>query len=170
MRTLHFPLALLLAIPLLMLAAAPVNCQSLGSGWRGHVAAGATYPVGDRWSGAATIGAERGWRPFVGGLLTLDVSAIGIRGRQGTRPQLSNDTQALAVGMRWRRAGWILGFSPALATARTDTISGTLQFLTTAGYQWQCCALLLQHMSNAGIRGRNIGETMLVVEWGFGRS
>jgi hypothetical protein len=152
-----------IAMPML-LAAAPGQAAD----WHFHLSAGIAETVDGSGSAAAfSVGIERDWQPFRGGRLSWDGSLFAIAGRRGTTG-LDREVQALSVGLRWRSGGLLLGLSPALATARTDAVSGTLQFVTTLGWQWQCCALMLQHISNAGLNGRNMGENMLMLESRFG--
>jgi hypothetical protein len=136
--------------------------------WNLHVAAGAAAPIDGRYAGAVSLGIERDWREFRDGRLSFDASLIAVGARSRAAAVLDRDVQALAVGLRWRHGRWVLGFAPALATARTDAVSGALQFVSTLGWQWPCCALLLQHVSNAGTNGRNIGENLLLLEARFG--
>ncbi len=152
----------------LLLGAAVAPAQA--ADWSGHVAAGYVTSIGGESSAVYSLGAEWPWagRRWFDGELSIDATLMSIEGRPDTGRDLHRDVQALAVGLRWRRNGWLLGFSPALATARTDAISGTLQFLTTAGHEWRRVGLYLQHLSNASTNGDNIGETMLLVEWRFG--
>ena len=139
--------------------------------WRPHVAIGGATSIEGKWAATLSAGAERPLpgREWFGGKLSFDITALAFSGRDGVvESDLENSVQALTAGLRWRRNGWLLGFSPGLATARTDAISGMLQFLTTAGYQWRHAAVYLQHLSNGSSNGRNIGETMIMFEWQFG--
>jgi hypothetical protein len=153
------------AVAALLLA---VAAPAAASDWRFHAGAGVAAPLEGRHAAVGSLGVERDWRDFSRGRLAVDATVFGVGARAHDAVGLDRDVQTLAVGLRWRHGGWLLGFAPALATARTEAVSGSLQFVSTLGWQWSCCALLLQHISNAGTNGRNLGETMLMLEAHFG--
>ena len=67
----------------------------------------------------------------------------------------------------WRR--WYGSSGIALADTSKDnrTLSGPLQFLTAVGWSADGWSVSLRHLSNAGIEGRNHGETFLMVAFHF---
>ncbi|HVF34991.1 MAG TPA: acyloxyacyl hydrolase [Candidatus Saccharimonadia bacterium] len=70
---------------------------------------------------------------------------------------------AASKRLTWRR--WYTSSGIALADTPKDnrTLSGPLQFLTTIGWSAESWSISLRHLSNAGIEGRNHGETYLMV-------
>ena len=64
---------------------------------------------------------------------------------------------------------WFASAGVALATADDDNeiLSGTFQFYTGVGWQGDQWTFSLRHLSNAGIDGRNRGETFFVVTYAF---
>ncbi|RPE79799.1 acyloxyacyl hydrolase [Vulcaniibacterium tengchongense] len=72
---------------------------------------------------------------------------------------------ALSKRLTWNR--WFVSGGLAWANVDNDILSGHTQFMTAGGYDFGRVALSLRHMSNAGIEGRNRGETFLLVEVGF---
>jgi hypothetical protein len=64
---------------------------------------------------------------------------------------------------------WFASAGVALATAGDDNeiLSGTFQFYTGLGWQGENWTFSVRHLSNAGIDGRNRGETFLVVAYAF---
>lgn len=157
------------ALVALALPAAAAAEASLDRHWNLRVGVGAAAPIEHDWSGVATLAVERYWRRFHGGRLSFDATLFALQGRRGGGDHdLVGDVQTLAFGVRWRHHDWLLGFAPAVASTRTDAISGSLKFVSTAGWQaLPCCALLLQHISNGSTHGRNFGETMLLLEARF---
>lgn len=87
------------------------------------------------------------------------------------RPDIESDEDVLWVaGSRRVMFGrWFGSAGVALATADDDNeiLSGTFQFYTGLGWQGEKWTFSLRHLSNAGIDGRNRGETFLVVAYAF---
>jgi hypothetical protein len=157
------------ALRILLTAALLLAASTAAAGPQYRFAVGAAKPHEERWTGTLTLGLERDWRPFHGGRLSWDAMLVAIDARDGEGPGLDRDVQLAGAGLRWRRSGFINGFAVALATPRTDAISGPVQFVTTIGYGRNGWAVLLKHISNAGFKGRNHGETILELEWAPGR-
>jgi hypothetical protein len=67
----------------------------------------------------------------------------------------------------WKR--WYASSGIALTDTDTDNrvLSGTLQFLTTVGWGGKRWSISMRHLSNAGIEGRNHGETYLMLAYRF---
>lgn len=74
---------------------------------------------------------------------------------------------AASKRLTWKR--WYGSSGIALADTHGDNrvLSGPLQFLTAVGWSAQHWSISLRHLSNAGIEGRNHGETYLMVAWHF---
>lgn len=64
---------------------------------------------------------------------------------------------------------WFASAGLALTTADADNeiLSGAFQFCTGLGWQGERWTVSLRHLSNAGLEGRNRGETFLVVAYAF---
>ncbi len=60
------------------------------------------------------------------------------------------------------RRRWFLSFQPALQRGRTEALSDNLEFVTTLGWQGRRFSVQLRHVSDAGIKGPNSGETMVL--------
>lgn len=58
-------------------------------------------------------------------------------------------------------------FGTGLITHQTTTLTSQYQFLTTFGYHWNHASLGVRHMSNGGLRGKNIGENLVFVALTF---
>lgn len=71
-----------------------------------------------------------------------------------------------ADGSRWRRQLFV-SFQPAFNNARTQALSGPCEFVTSVGWQGRRFSFRLRHVSNAGLRDPNRGETMALVGVGF---
>lgn len=67
--------------------------------------------------------------------------------------------------LTWRR--WFVSGGVALTDADNEVLSGPLQFYTGAGYAGEHWTLSLRHLSNADIRGRNRGETFVLLGYGW---
>jgi hypothetical protein len=66
----------------------------------------------------------------------------------------------------WYRS-LFFSFQPALQTGRTMALSGSLEFVSTLGWQGKRFSVQLRHISDAGMRDPNRGETMALVGVGF---
>ena len=88
---------------------------------------------------------------------------------QGREDDIAPTETFIAASKRltWKR--WYFGSGIALADTDKDnrTLSGPLQFLTAIGWSAERWSVSLRHLSNAGIEGRNHGETFLVVGFRF---
>ena len=58
-------------------------------------------------------------------------------------------------------------FGPALVTHQTETLTSTYQFMTTFGYHKDNWSFGVRHLSNGGLRGKNIGENLVFGSWHF---
>jgi hypothetical protein len=58
-------------------------------------------------------------------------------------------------------------FGPVLITHQTETLTSTYQFMTTFGYHRGNWALGVRHLSNGGLRGKNIGENLVFLGYRF---
>lgn len=108
-----------------------------------------------------------------------DVSLGWIDGRdvaryRGMRLGTTDSVTLAAVGARFHygEAGdWyrslFFSFQPALQTGRTIALSGALEFVSTLGWQGRRFSVQLRHVSDAGLRDPNRGETMALVGVGF---
>jgi len=54
-------------------------------------------------------------------------------------------------------------FGPGLVRHQTTTLTSQYQFMTTFGYHWSHASLGVRHLSNGGLRGKNIGESLVFV-------
>lgn len=79
----------------------------------------------------------------------------------------------LGVGQRIRHVSegepshWFIETSVLGAVGRTPAISGPLQFGTALGWSGDRYQVLIRHVSNAGLRSPNHGETMLLLGASF---
>ena len=91
-----------------------------------------------------------------------DLTAGAIRGTQ------TRDTSWVAVGYEIVDQHLYASFGPALIRHQTSTLTSQYQFMTTFGYHhdddW---FLAVRHLSNGGLRGANIGETVVVLGMDF---
>ncbi|HTA65228.1 MAG TPA: acyloxyacyl hydrolase [Xanthomonadaceae bacterium] len=72
-----------------------------------------------------------------------------------------------AISKRLSGEHWFVSGGVACNTVDDWVLSGHLQFLTSAGFRLDRWTLSVRHMSNAGIRGTNHGETFALVEYVF---
>lgn len=75
---------------------------------------------------------------------------------------------AASKRLTWRR--WYVSSGVALTDTHRDNrvLSGAFQFMTGIGWQSKDWSISLRHLSNAGIEGRNHGETYLMLAYAFG--
>lgn len=90
-----------------------------------------------------------------------DFTAGAIR---GTR---SRDTSFIAASYEIVDQHLYASFGPALVSHQTSTLSSQYQFMTTFGFHHDGWSLAVRHMSNGGLRGSNVGENAVILEWDF---
>lgn len=90
-----------------------------------------------------------------------------IRERRKDGRQVSPTANFVAVSRQLQWRGWFLNSGVALTDTRTDNevLSGAFQFFSGGGWRNERVAVSLRHLSNANLRGRNRGETFLLVAW-----
>lgn len=83
-------------------------------------------------------------------------------------------TWLIGIGQRVRHvradgqpSPWFIEGNLVGAVGRTDALSGPLQFATAIGWSGERYQVLVRHVSNAGLREPNRGETMLLLGVSF---
>ena len=76
-------------------------------------------------------------------------------------------TTFVAAGKRltWKRWYAVSGIALADTPKQNRVLSGALQFMSGIGWSAERWSVSLRHLSNAGIEGRNHGETFLTVAY-----
>lgn len=72
-----------------------------------------------------------------------------------------------SVSKRFTWRGWFVQGGIAATNSETEALSRHWQFQTGIGYRYQCLTFSLRHLSNANTGGRNRGENLLLVQYGF---
>jgi hypothetical protein len=90
-----------------------------------------------------------------------DITAATIRNT------LDRDTSWVAASYGIVDQHLYASFGPALITHQTSTLSSQYQFMTTFGFHAGHWFLAVRHLSNAGLRGDNIGENVVILGWDF---
>ena len=72
-----------------------------------------------------------------------------------------------SVSKRFIWRGWFAQGGIAATNTDTEALSHHWQFQTGIGYRYQRFTLSLRHLSNANTGGRNRGENLLLVQYGF---
>jgi len=98
------------------------------------------------------------WVPAEG---PVDLSAGAIRGTH------TRDTSWVAASYEIVDQHLFASFGPALIRHQTSTLTSQYQFMTSFGYHRGAWSLAVRHLSNGGLRGANIGETVVVLGWNF---
>ncbi|MDE2234739.1 MAG: acyloxyacyl hydrolase [Gammaproteobacteria bacterium] len=49
----------------------------------------------------------------------------------------------------------------------TSTLTSRFLFQTQAGFHYHHWRFTVSHLSNSGIKGQNVGETMVLIGWEF---
>jgi len=86
-------------------------------------------------------------------------------GNIGGAGQHNRDTSFVAASYQIVDEHLWASFGPALVTHQTETLTSTYQFMTTFGYHGNHWAFGVRHLSNGGLRGKNIGENLVFVGW-----
>lgn len=140
------------------IAAALAFCTPARAGI--HVGVGAADEHQDEGAPVVSI-AWRGQRRHPWELM---LGYIGERDRNGI-----NETWFAAGSKRFYWRQWFVSGGLAWVNVDNDVLSGHGQFITGVGRDFGPASLSLRHLSNAGTEGRNGGETLLLLEYGFGR-
>jgi hypothetical protein len=90
-----------------------------------------------------------------------DLTAAAIRGTQ------TRDTSWVAASYEIVDEHLFASFGPALIRHQTSTLTSQYQFMTSFGYHRGAWSLAIRHLSNGGLRGANVGETVVVLGWNF---
>jgi hypothetical protein len=90
-----------------------------------------------------------------------DFTAGAIRGTQ------TRDTSWVAASYEVVDQHLFASFGPALIRHQTSTLTSQYQFMTSFGYHRGAWSLAIRHLSNGGLRGANVGETVVVLGWNF---
>lgn len=74
----------------------------------------------------------------------------------------------------WASASYVLtdphlfaGIGVAVDNHLTSTLTSRLLFQTQVGFHYHHWRFTIRHLSNAGIKGQNVGETMILLGWEF---
>jgi hypothetical protein len=86
-------------------------------------------------------------------------------GNIGAVGQDNRDTSFVAASYQIVDEHLWASFGPALITHQTETLTSTYQFMTTFGYHRGNWGFGVRHLSNGGLRGKNIGENLVFVGW-----
>ena len=87
----------------------------------------------------------------------VDFTAGDIRGTQ------TRDTSWVVAAYQIVDKHLFASFGPALIRHQTSTLTSQYQFMTTFGYHHGDWFLAVRHLSNGGLRGANIGETVVIL-------
>lgn len=98
---------------------------------------------------------------WVPGDSAWDITAGAIRGTQ------ARDTSWVAASYQIVDQHLYASFGPALLRHQTSTLTSQYQFMTTFGYHHGHWSLAVRHLSNGGLRGANIGETVVIMGLSF---
>jgi len=138
------------------------------STWHIEALAGRGQTHHDKWTSAGFVDIVGAERPFVSGMAWSPMFSAGAIG--GSR-ELGRDDKTVwfaGAGARlhvWR--GFFASFEVGAVNTKTPIFSSTYQFATSLGWQWEHLVLSVRHLSNAGLEGRNYGETMFLAGVAF---
>ena len=123
----------------------------------------------DTYLSAGYTGMHDGGR---GRVLMVDYVPEGSRwdytvGNIGGAGQNNRDTTFVAASYQIVDEHLWASFGPALITRQTETLTSTYQFMTTFGYHKDNWGFGVRHLSNGGLRGKNIGENVVFVGYSF---
>ena len=79
----------------------------------------------------------------------------------------NRDTSFIAASYEIVDQHLYASFGPALVTHQTETLTSAYQFMTTFGYHRDNWSFGVRHLSNGGLRGKNIGENLVFASWNF---
>lgn len=91
-----------------------------------------------------------------------------IQSRSRYSPVYSPHVAFVALGKRLTWQGWFVQGGIAWTDSDTEVLSRKWQFMTGGGYRFNArWSLSLRHLSNANTGGRNRGENLLLLQYGF---
>ena len=90
-----------------------------------------------------------------------DFTAGAIRGTK------TRDTSWVAATYQIVDQHLYASFGPAVIRHQTSTLTSQYQFMTPFGYHHDDWFLAIRHLSNGGLRGANIGETVVILGLSF---
>ncbi|MBA3486058.1 MAG: acyloxyacyl hydrolase [Lysobacter sp.] len=125
-----------------------------------HVGAG----TADEHNGDGATAASIAWRGQQRHPWEVMVGHIGQR-EDGN----AEETWYLAGSKRFYWRQWFVSGGLAWANVDNDILSGHGQFITGAGRDLGRLSVSLRHLSNASTKGRNRGETLLMLEYRIGQ-
>lgn len=96
-----------------------------------------------------------------------EVSIGHLRARDAGSAAPSSTTTLVAFSRRLMWRDWYLSSGIALVDADNEILSGYAQFITGLGWRGAHLTVNVRHISNAGTRGRNRGETMFFVGYAW---
>ena len=142
------------AVALLVLFNSPAAMAGL------HFGVGLVDEIEGERSSAATLSWEteqkHPWE-FMGGVI-----------RQRQYPAFNTPRvyfASISKRITWHR--WFAQGGIAATNSDTDVLSAHWQFQTGIGYRYERLTLSLRHLSNANTSGRNRGENVLLLQYGF---
>lgn len=146
---------LLLSASLLFLSSTPASAGvELGLAHVGEIEGQSTHAL---TLGYLTEGAHP-WEFTAGHILS--------RSRTSRVPSPNVTFLALSKRLTWR--GWFVQGGIAWTDSDTEVLSRKWQFMTGGGYRFnERWSLSLRHLSNANTGGRNRGENLLLLQYGF---
>lgn len=148
MRRLPFTVALL------------ILCNSPAALAGFHFGVGPVDEIEGKRSGAAALSWEtehkHPWE-FMGGVI-----------RQRQDPAIRTPRVYFAsISKRFTLNRWFAQGGITATNSDTDVLSAHWQFQTGIGYRYERFTLSLRHLSNANTGGRNRGENILLLQYGF---
>lgn len=91
-----------------------------------------------------------------------------IQSRSRSSPVYSPNVAFLALSKRFTWRGWFVQGGIAWTDSDNEVLSRHWQFMTAGGYRFnERWTLSLRHLSNANTGGRNRGENLLMLQYGF---
>lgn len=125
-----------------------------------HVGVGSVDEINGVQSAVATLSWE------TNAVHPWEVMAGAIRARHDFRLHTPRVLFA-SVSKRYTYRGWFAQGGIAATSSDTEALSGHWQFMTGIGYRYRSFTASIRHMSNANTSGRNRGENLLLLQYGF---
>lgn len=154
------------ALLLLLLSSALISPAALA---QFEVHGGVSVTTGGEATSVVAAAWVPEWRRFENATLRAEVGAMYFDGRHVRGDRDLNE--GVTVGYLGARLefdrGWLLGFGVGGQSGHSDALSGSPQFVSSAGWRHDRFSLIVRHVSNARLHEPNGGETMLLAGWRF---
>lgn len=97
----------------------------------------------------------------------IEFSAGFIEGSSDQGATEGKDIGYIGLGARYYWKGFFVGLGGVLVSDTNDRVSSAFNFKSQLGFQYESIVIKFEHISNAGLSGKNLGENILTLGYSF---